>query len=214
MRMKITAAGCIVGGVLMACSSTSGGGGSSLTGTVAGTTFSPESSIANVAPDVSTSCTETGTMKPACTSTTMGQVAEVILANRPNLTCAVQQANQSSNVEYANLDSLLLGVFVPGTDVSIVPPGTYDVLDTKSPSGMKGSAATLNTTDAKCNHALNVTATSGTVTLTAVSHQQITGTYNLTFGSQGTFTGSFDSPVCAMVDAGTPGTVTKPVCTQ
>jgi hypothetical protein len=75
-----------------------------------------------------------------------------------------------------------------------VVAGTYDIAT--SPSSTPYAAGELKTTTSTCAVGLNVTPTSGTVTLSQVSSTSVSGSYDITFGTQGSFTGSFDVAVC------------------
>jgi hypothetical protein len=46
-------------------------------------------------------------------------------------------------------------------------------------------------------------ATSGTITVVRVGQSSVSGSYNVTFGSDGSFGGSFSVPLCGTSDAAT-----------
>jgi len=63
-----------------------------------------------------------------------------------------------------------------------------------------GAEAILLTTSANCGQGLDLTASSGTITLSAITATSVSGSLNVTFGSMGTFSGSFDEPLCEVPD--------------
>jgi hypothetical protein len=209
----------LVLGMLAACGgSTSAGGseGNSVSGTVAGTTFNVASEVAvfGAASATSTACavySDGGLVNPGCVPTTSssGQVVTVLLTNRADLTCAALQSEGSHH--YANLDLLTLEAF---TLTGTLATGAYDVAT--SSSAASGALAQFQTSTSTCNGGVNLQAASaGSITLTEVSSTSATGTYSVTFGTQGTFSGSFDVPLCDLPDAGTPSPdAGPPVCEQ
>jgi hypothetical protein len=196
-------------GVLAACGGSTTGGGSgagqsgSVVGTVAATTFTVASEVAALSGSSETSCVGPpfgADAASGCTTVTSRGVT-VLLTNRSDLTCPALQsdvAGQMTLADYANLDLLLVGVNVASGDIVAGSyPVVSDGLDT-------GAQATLVTTSSTCGEGLDLSATSGTVTLTQVSLTDVAGTYSVTFGTQGTFTGSFAVAMCALPDAGEP----------
>jgi hypothetical protein len=200
---------------IAACSGSSGGdgggGSASLTGTVNGATFSVASEVAALQA-ASTTCSSGGTSgddASAGSCTNLGQAVVVILTNRSDATCAAAKSQISSGKEaiFANFAELQLLVANATADLA---PGTYDVVNAGS-TATEGSVAEYASTDASCAASATAEASSGTVTLTAVSSSRVTGSYQVTFGTQGTLSGSFDVPICDLpvaggnaIDAGTP----------
>jgi hypothetical protein len=183
---------------LAACSSSSGGSGNgSVNGTVDGISFSAASGLAEVGPEsTSTDCTgssDGGTS--SCTTTSSGQVVAVILTNRAGISCETVTGQGN---KFANLDALELAV---GTAGGTVATGTYTLVGAES--GLSsGAEAILLTTSANCGQSLDLTASSGTITLSAITATSVSGSFNVTFGSMGSFSGSFDEPLCELPDGG------------
>ncbi|HEY6461863.1 MAG TPA: hypothetical protein VIY73_16975 [Polyangiaceae bacterium] len=187
-------------------SGASSAGTASLSGTVAGVTFSVASELAWSQPAPS-ECSGGGSGGPdaealddggSCAQS--GQVLSVGLSNRGDSTCAALQQNvvQPQNVEYANLEALLLIVVSPnGTSA----PGTYAIPGSTGTAGIQAGAQ-LDTTNASCAPAIHVSADGGSITLTAVSTTEVAGTYDVTFGSQGSYSGTFDVPLCDVQSGG------------
>jgi hypothetical protein len=195
----------VLTGALAACSSSSSSGGS-VTGSVDSTSFSAASTIAVVtAADTETDCNmgpDGGQEK--CTSSSSGQAVIVILTNRAAATCAAAVAAETShdNLSFANMDSL--EIFV-ANDKGNLAPGAYTVIDetSKQPSNAtSGAAANFSTSNSACKSGNPVESTGGTVTLTQISATSVQGTYSIEFGSHGSFSGSFDVPVCDLPDGG------------
>lgn len=173
-----------------------------MSGTVSGTTFTFGSGVAIAGPNTTTDCVgPTADGGEDCTSTTNGYLAEIVLANLSILSCSFVQSSFDSNTNYANADVLVLAV---GSASSSIAAGTYDIVaaDAGQSGATTGATAQFQTTTSTCGNGLDLTATSGTITVSAVSSTRISGTYDVTFGSQGSFTGSFDSPLCAVPDGG------------
>jgi hypothetical protein len=180
-------------------------------GTVGGTGFTVASIIAILGP-ADTSC---GVVTESdggftCVPTSHGQGVEVILSDRADLGCANLVTVLSNRAPLASQD--LLG-FVVDNENGDLAAGTYDIAST-SPIG-SGALAQFETWTSTCATALNVLGTSGTVTLTQVSSTSVAGTYSITFGAQGTFSGSFGVPAfCSLPDAGSasPGDAGPTAC--
>jgi hypothetical protein len=133
--------------------------------------------------------------------------AGVVMTNRAGLSCAT---NGNPNVRYSNFDSLSLAFGEPAT-------GTYMFVDPLSDAGgtagqNQTALGTLYVTDAQCGQVMEIYASSGSVTVSSISSSAMAGTYTVTFGSQGTFTGSFDVDICPAPEAGIPGNGMTPAC--
>jgi hypothetical protein len=184
-----------------ACGSSTSGGAGSISGTVAGTSFTVASQIGIVGVDEScSSCGAGADGGQVCTSTSSGQAYVVILTNRADATC---ETLQSTNVDknFASFDTLTLTV---GTVTGDVSPGTYAIVAANM-AATSGAAATFNTTNASCAIVTNASATSGSITVSAASSTSVSGTFSVTFDTQGTFTGSFSTGLCAVPDGGLSG---------
>jgi hypothetical protein len=194
-------------GALAACggSTSSGGSGGSVSGTVAGTAFTVASEVAVLEPasSTSTACavfSDGGLADPGCvpTSTTSGQTLGVLLSNRAELTCPALQSGGSDSFRYANLDLLTLEAF---TATGTLIPGAYAIAS--SSNAASGALAQFEASTPTCAGGVNLPAASaGSITLTEVSATRATGTYSVTFGTQGTFSGSFDVAICALLSGG------------
>jgi hypothetical protein len=181
-----------------------GGGTSSLTGSVASTTFTVASQVAAMGTD-SSSCTsgfspDGGTTGEMCTSS--GQVVIVVLTNRSDASCAAAQADEATGAsfDFASFDELELAVVAP---TGTVTTGTFPVVGDTGPAPTTTAAgADFTTTDASCNTVVQALATSGSITLTQLTATTVSGTYDVTFGTQGSFSGSFAVDICQLPDAG------------
>jgi hypothetical protein len=186
-------------GALAACGGATAGGsaGSSNSGKVAGTGFTVASEFAALGfANTDTQCNGT-----TCFSTHTGKSVVVLASNRAEFTCAVFQriVDSIDGPTYANFEFLELGVVNETGDVTV---GTYPVV--AMGSGKSGAYAQFATETSTCGPGLDLWATSGTVTLTQLSAAQVAGSYNLVFATEGTFSGSFDVPICVLPDAGAP----------
>jgi hypothetical protein len=200
--LVLTATSSIIGLGLVACggSTTSPSGSASLSGSVGGTSFTVASSLAEIqAASSSESCgfgSDGGST--GCTSTSSGQVVAVLLTNRGDATCSYGQSHQGSQTEFSNFDELIVGVVSPNGTVT---KGTYDVAPPTN-SSPQGGFAIFQTTTSTCGMGQEATAESGTVTFTDLTDTSVTGTYDVSFGNAGSFSGSFDVAVCTLPDAG------------
>jgi hypothetical protein len=179
-----------------------GGSGTTVTGTVGGTSLSVASQLAAIGPQ-STSCSGFSGDGGGQTCTSNGQAVIVVLTNRSDATCAAAQAEATSggSFEFANFAELLLLV---STATGTVAPGTYSIVSPSS-TVLSGAAAIFGTTNATCGTVIDSNATSGSITLTQVSATDVSGTYDVSFGSEGSFSGAFDVAICDVPDAGTGG---------
>lgn len=203
-------------GASAACGGTTAGnsGSGSVSGTVGGTTFSVASEIAAIATASSSTsgvCGGEVDAAPTCTggSSTTGQAVAVVLTNRADATCSalVNAYASGEGLSYANFDYLQLGA---QNDAANVGTGTYDIITTATATS--GATATFVTTTSTCGMGINANATGGTVTLTKLTSSEVAGSYDLTFGTQGTMSGSFDIPVCDLPDSGSTSGAAEPPC--
>lgn len=208
-------------GALVACGTSSSSSGSgSVTGTVGSTSFSAASTLAfRMAANTDSHCTlAVDGGQPNCTTTSTGQAVVIGLTNRPETTCATLVAEESAhaNQEFANMDTLVILV---ANETGDVATGTYAVVNMEVDASVKATTAAggmFLTTTSTCKSGLQVESTAGSVTLTQVSASSVQGTYSITFGSQGSFSGSFDVALCNLPDASlfvTVGDAGTPTCT-
>ena len=175
----------------MATSTEPGDGSGSLTGSVAGSTFSVASVLAFVSGPSSCSAVDGG-------SATCGPVvAGLTLANRGDYKCVNIDNAQSSNtvLELAKLDTLEFNLANP--DGGSLAAGTYTLGPAPPEPDVTALWAGFETTTSTCSPGLDITATGGTVTLTHVDATSMTGTFSVSFGAQGSFSGTFDALDCA-----------------
>ncbi len=194
----------LLGACLLACGGQTtgpGGGTGSLSGTVSGTTFQVASQVGIIsAASSSSTCGGSPDGGVTCVNTNSGQLVGVVLTNRADATCAYIQseAETNGNTSFANFDALLLAVVDANGQVT---PGTYAIQPVQS-GATSGAGAQFETSNDSCVSGVAATATSGTITLTAAGPDEIAGSYSVTFGAQGTFSGTFDVQTCALPDAG------------
>ena len=191
----------IVGGLLAACSSSgsSGAGAGAVTGSVGGTTFSPVSVVAFVgAADSSSSCDESPDGGSVCTNSSSGQALTIIMSNRAGETCSNIFGDINVAGGYASYELLGVGV---GTDTGTLKPGTYNFTG-KTGNVTSGAFGEFVTTTATCGKGLELQSSGGSLTLTAISADSAQGTYDVSFGSEGSFSGSFNVTMCPFPDGG------------
>jgi hypothetical protein len=213
--VRVIALGLAGAASAVACggATTGGSGGSgSVTGTVAGTTFTVASEVAAIAPETTTCSGFGGPDGGGQTCTSNGQSVVVVLTNRGDATCAAVQAQTGSgqSIQFANFDALELFV---GTSTGTVGTGTFPI---GAPTGgaTTGAAATFGMSDGTCGVKLDAQAQSGTITLTSLDATSVSGSYDVSFGTQGSFSGSFDVAICTLPDGGvtTGADAGPPVC--
>lgn len=147
--------------------------------------------------DVASVLVATGASETSPTSSS-GQYYAVLVTNRAELTCSYVQ-DPSSNKNFANRVLLTLTVYNAAGDVAA---GTYPVVTGTTGEPASGAQAEYETSTASCQDGLDLSATSGSITLTEASASGVSGSYAVTFGASGTFTGSFSAPICAQPDGG------------
>ena len=191
-----------VAGALVACGGSSTTGSGTLSGTVAGKTFSVASEVAILGPAAasSTGCgvevlSDGGVVgdDSGCvpTTSTSGQLVSIVLTNRAEASCADFQTGEPEGL--ANLDALALDIF---TETGTLTTGTYDLAVGTAGSGAE---AEFHTSTSTCGPGVNIeSASAGSITLTQLSAGSVAGSYSVTFGTMGTFTGSFDVPFCSL----------------
>lgn len=184
-----------------------GGGSNTLTGTVSGVTFSVGSALATHAPITSTACSSGGPgADGGCTTTSSGDEVAILLVNRAGLACSLLE---EQSVNFASIDALIL---VVATKTGKLSTGTFKIAT--SNTATEGAIAELSTTTATCGQGMQDKATSGTVTLTTLSATQVAGSYDVTFGTTGSFKGTFDTSPCALPDGGNHGASGDAGCTK
>jgi hypothetical protein len=112
-----------------------------------------------------------------------GQSISVVLTTLPAWTCASAIAATHANEGFGNVKELVFGVGNTNGNVAV---GTY---------AFPEASGEFITTDGSC-HGTPVFATGGTITFTEIASAALVGTFDLTFGSQGTVAGSFNVPLC------------------
>jgi hypothetical protein len=211
----VIAAGFVACGGAVATGSSSGGSGSgssaastsgssgassseasvSLVGSVNGATFTPLSAIAVLgAGDSSMSCNG-----QTCTTTSSGQAVFLIFTNRADATCAaaMEQTGMGHIFDYASFETLEIAV---ANTTGMLALSTYPLVEPNQVT--TGFQAFFNSTTATCGVEQEPAATSGSVTLAALSDSEVEGSYEVTFGASGSFSGSFDVPICALSATG------------
>lgn len=160
-------------------------GGTTVTGTASGVTIAPAHAAAVVVASLAS----------------VDRVV-VVISTRPGF-CA----DYASGVDRAGDESLAIAVVAKGL-FSSVGPATYTI-GTSKPSSTGGSfdtSARIASYDSQCKStvsAANESATSGTVTLSAVAPSGIKGTFSLTYPGGGSLSGSLDATVCTSPGADT-----------
>ena len=203
------------------------GGGNSATGSVSGTGFTVASEVA-VLGTATMDCSSGGSGSSSSSSgagagsstsssgggttcTSSGQIVEVVLTNRADATCSVAQQAQASNeqLQFASFDELAVIVENVNGDVT---PGTYPIVAQNS-NATVGSGVEFQTTNATCSPVISTTAISGTVTLTTLTSGEVAGSYQASFGSEGSVSGTFDVAICNLPDSGSTNGASGPtVC--
>jgi hypothetical protein len=121
----------------------------------------------------------------------------VVVSNR-TFTCAELQTASTNNETFANMNLLMVGVV--STNATPLTWGTFAIGTTASGSSQQGIAI-VETSDAACSYKQNQ-AQSGSITIDALTDEQISGDFKATFGSGEQLAGSFSTvPVC---DLGAP----------
>ncbi len=184
----------LVGGALVACSSSSGPadapdaesgatGSGSADGTVGGASFAIDDAFAFL--DTIASETQTN------------YVVNINLASKAGI-CAFRAdypAASPKNTTFVGVQILSAGSPPAAGTYSLFPADAGDLM-----VGSPGALGTILSFDAACN-VQQIMATAGTVTLTSVDNGNYAGTYSLTFPS-GTLSGEFNAPSCTTGDAG------------
>jgi hypothetical protein len=182
-----------------------GAGNATVSGTVSapadggqsmGVSLGNPSVLAFAAPaNSNSSCSST----TGCKTVSSGEGVAIVFSNRANITCAtlLSLLDTGTKESYANLDLLLVGVV---NTSGAVTTGTYPI--TTSENVTEGAEAALLTTTATCQEGADESATTGSVTLSAIDATSVSGSYDVTFGTSGSFTGSFDVALCPIPDGG------------
>jgi hypothetical protein len=202
MFLEVVLAGALAGCGGSTDRSTGAFGGGSVNGTVAGSTFSVAGGLAS-----DDACPYGGDAS-ICLP---GVIETIYLENQGGSTCpaAPPSTPPSTVTELRNFAGLRIGLVRVG---GLVATGTYEVQppgNSLPPDATAYSAATFVTTTSACETAIDLEATSGTITLTEVTSSRLMGGYSFTFGSgtvdragtdggpEGSFSGVFDVPRCA-----------------
>jgi hypothetical protein len=172
--MQVDAVGLLLLSLFAACSSGSSVP-ASVTGAVDSTSFTVGSSVALLGTGPSDS-----------------QSLAILIANNSSAACeAIPDQTRSSD-----LDLLTLTV----VSASTVAPGTYAI--NIGGSGNVLAAGQFVTTRAECVSGITAEATSGSITVVTVDKLRVSGSYSVAFGSRGSFSGTFDVPVCSASEGG------------
>jgi hypothetical protein len=119
----------------------------------------------------------------------------VELTNRAGYTCGTMLAADPTATR-ANFDDLFLTV---ASGKSRLTTGTYEIASTDAGTAYVGGATGgLITSTSRCETELNRATTGGFVTLTQVTPTRVAGTYGVTFGTEGSFSGAFDVGICTL----------------
>ena len=175
--------------LLGACGSSSGTNiGASATGTIGGHAF--------------TAASAEGFAGGTAAANT-GPVAGVVISSGTRAACSGGAAEDPYGLQ--GTTSLLIEAIKGGNAITT---GTYTVGAT-DPVPKVFASTVIN--DSSCNDTGVESATSGTMTITALTATRLTGSYNLVFGSD-TISGTFDIALCNLpTDQGDAGH-SSPVC--
>jgi hypothetical protein len=180
----------------------------SVSGTAYGVSFTAESVYTTFGGGLDEPCVITDGGSPPCGPGFL----EIWLTNRSDDTCSFLQGESASGTEivsFASRDALVLDVVNPNGSVT---PGTYTIENGDAGSGAEATGAFLWTTDSKCQTLINPSASSGTITVTRASSAGVAGTYSVSFGAEGAFSGQFDVTLCSLPATAAPPTPPTPVC--
>jgi hypothetical protein len=173
---------------LCLCATACGGdatGSSSITGTVSGLAFSTIGDSEGL--QMSATCTRG-------TSTGSVSMIGVAITDTGGQCAALQAGAVTKNTQML---SLIVATGVAGTTAPALGTGTYSIGTSQTTSSYTITSATVEKRDAACGATVSQEATSGTITISALSGSSISGSVNLTFPS-GTLSGSFNAAVCSV----------------
>ena len=175
----------VVAAAVVSCgggSSSSNPGTATLSGTVRGNSFTPRDATAAVI-----SFNANG--RP-------GKAAAIAITSATGLCSSLTAGKEPRSTQY-----LVLTPFKVQPDFSPTTPPAPGAYQVGGPT-LENGAAVFSATDGACHATLanTVTASTGTITLTAVG-SRYTGSYDLTFEFGDRITGTFDAPVCGNIDA-------------
>lgn len=164
-----------------ACGGSSSSGGGALTGTVHGQSIMIEDAI-------SVAATLSG-------GTPQLHGAAIALSTTKDL-CA----DAMSNAQHPNEKAVAIVLFdVNGTSTSTpTAPGTYTIFSGSGTPPAKSASLSVAVTDAMCHDvaAQDASGVTGTVTLSSVSGNQFSGSFDVVLDSGDHVTGSFDPQAC------------------
>lgn len=187
MVAALAAAGCGGGG--------GGGGGGPVGPTSTGTALTATGSLGfsagNAAASSGTSTCDAGGLK-------YGLAWAALLASDQSGICGYLQRGQNK----ASARSIQIAVLEanPTSPSAAITGGAYPVV-TSPGAQTRVAFVAVSQNDASCN-ASDISATSGTVTITSTAGGRLVGTVNATLEGGGTVTGSFDADACALTSAG------------
>ena len=205
-----------VSGAFVACggSTTANGAGTgTVSGAVSGTSFTAASAFAAYQAGASTSSCNVGPDGGTgdCTTVSSGQAIIIAFTNQSTLSCSTLVADITAKSEptIANLDALAL---IVANDDANLTPGAYPIAT--SGNATSGSFAEFQTTSATCGMGVSQQSTAGSVTLTSISASAVAGSYTVTFGTEGTFSGTFDVDICSIPEGGLSDRVSSTGCAK
>lgn len=137
-------------------------------------------------------------------------LAAVIMTSTPNA-CG----DAAANIEHPNMKFVDLSMFdVNGTTFNApTAPGTYSIYQGTGTPPAKAATFNVGVIDATCMtvDAMSAKATTGTVTLTGVSGNAFSGSFDVALDSGDHVTGSFSPGECAALQT-VINTMTAPTC--
>lgn len=210
-------------GLMLVCAAC--GSAPSATGAVSGGATNPNSNSTVPAPSggsagtVDTSPQGSGTSKGAVQGQTLkpqsaasatyingGDFLLVVLSSQQDY-CAATTAGQT-HANHRSMASILFSVDQNGESSQALGVGTYTITPEAPTAPGLFANAVFNASDASCQSLLEENAgaaTSGTISLTAITSKAASGTYSLKFGAD-VLSGSFSAPDCvALADQAASG---------
>ena len=132
-----------------------------------------------------------------------GQALGIYVSTAPQVTCSALQAEFDTPgapfTVYANSSTIGIGLESQDTLLFL---GSYPI------SGSGQATATYGATTSTCAQGIDLVATGGTVTITALDSTSVKGSYSLSFPeadagtTEGPFTGTFDIALCNLNSTG------------
>ena len=173
----------------------SGGSGLTVDGTIGSASLTPRAALA-VYGSLSTS---TVTDDDGGTTVTETNGLVINIADKDD-TCTVLHTQSAT---FLSLE--LTGQPTAGSTFTVIDADVTSATTGQAEVDFSGSTATC------ADNGASATATSGTVTVTAISSSEVSGTFDVTFAN-GHLTGSFTAPICGSLGAATDD-AGEPACT-